>query len=494
MARTAEERDRAIAEIQAALSPANRQDALRAAKLYDDETDEFQEWLNDVSPHMTWDWRHLVYLREKLHKVTTGEIKKLAIFLPPRHGKTTMTTIHYPAFRLEKDPTMNLMICAYNDTLARRFSRKIQEIAGKRTTLNPKKKAAEYWETIVGGGLRPAGVGAGITGMGANLIIIDDPVKNREEANSATFRDRVWDWYTDDLFTRREPDASTILVMTRWHEDDLAGRILSSDDGPNWTVVNLPAIAEENDELGREIGEALCPERYDIDALREAETVLGKSFHALYQQTPKMQEGEMFKASWFTFIKRIHVPTADDGHRTFVRYWDKAGTKDDGAYTAGVLMMLCNMRVYVLDIVFGQWESSEREKMIIKTAIEDRERNGFVSIGVEQEPGSGGKESAEATEKALRQLGFSVFLDKVTGAKELRAEPFANASDDGKVSLVKASWNRMYIDALTSFPNSTKKDLVDASSGGFNFLAQYMIDWDSILALGINESYYNRWV
>ena len=154
-------------------------------------------------------------------RVTRGECKRLMLFVPPRHGKSEMTTIRYPVYRLECEPSMRVILGAYNATLAQKFSRKARNVARTRLALNTERTAVEDWETTAGGGLRAVGVGGGVTGMGANLVIIDDPVKSREEAESATYRDRCWDWYRDDLYTRLEPDGAIVLIQTRWHEDDL---------------------------------------------------------------------------------------------------------------------------------------------------------------------------------------------------------------------------------------------------------------------------------
>lgn len=399
------------------------------------------------------------------------------ITVPPRHGKSEMTTIRYATWRLERNPEMRVIIGAYNQTLANKFSRKARRIAESRMSLSRDRTAVEDWETTAGGGLRAVGVGAGITGQGGDLIIIDDPVKNREEANSETYRNKVWDWYTDDLYTRLEPGGSIILIMTRWHEDDLGGRILDSKEADQWVIVRLPAEAETKTEqdtfnerynlplgksepLGRKPGAALCPERFDLAALRRIRNVLGNSYYALYQQRPTAPEGGMFKRQWFEIV----AGTPAQAKR--VRYWDKAGTADGGAFTCGVLLAMIDGQFFIEDIVRGQWSAFKRENVIKQTAEID---GPAVEIWVEQEPGSGGKESAENTIRNL--AGFVVRADRVTGDKVTRAEPFAAQAEAGNVKLKKASWNRGYLDRLITFPDGTYKDDTDATSGAFNKLA-----------------------
>lgn len=423
----------------------------------------FGDWLPEVTPSFRWDWAHLVLIRQQLERVARGEVDRLILTVPPRHGKSELATIRFPAWLLEEDPKRRVIIGAYSQTLANKFSRKCRNIARQRIALNEERTAVDDWETAQGGGVRAAGVGAGVTGMGANLIVIDDPVKNREEANSEVYRQKVWDWYTDDLYTRLEPGGAIILIMTRWHEDDLAGRLLADTEGDRWEVVNLPALAVDNDPLGRSPGEALCPERFDVAALERIKRVLGNSFYALYQQRPTAPEGEFFKRGWFQVVQ---VPPLNC---EWVRYWDKAGTKDGGDFTAGVLMGRASDGVfYVADVVRGQWSAHEREQVIKQTAEMDQNR-GHVRIWIEQEPGSGGKESAENTIRNL--AGFAVKAERVTGDKALRAEPFAAQCEAGNVRLVRGAWNTAYLHELTSFPAGSNDDQVDGSSGAFSKLA-----------------------
>lgn len=425
----------------------------------------FNDWLPIVTPAYNWQWAYLRHIRQELDRVTRGEIDRLILTVPPRHGKSEMVTVRYPAWVLEQDPDKRVIVGSYNQTLANKFSRKTRNIVRQRVVLSTERAAADDWEIENGGGYRAVGVGAGVTGMGADLIIIDDPVKNRAEANSQAYRDRVWDWYTDDLYTRLEPGGAIICIMTRWHEDDLAGRLLLSEDAASWHVVNLPALAEDDDLIGRKPGAALCPERYDENALARLKKVLGNSFYALYQQRPTAPEGDFFKRQWFEIVKAIPANCA------FVRYWDKAGTAGDGDYTAGVLMARSqDDRFFVGDVVRGQWAATERENIIKQTAELDRQRYGHVVTWWEQEPGSGGKESAEATSRNL--AGFSGYFERVTGDKMTRAEPLAAQAGAGNVKLLQGPWNAGYLSELTTFPNGLHDDQIDGSSGAFNKLAQ----------------------
>ncbi len=191
--------------------------------------------------------------------------------------------------------------------------------------MNRERQAAHDWETAYGGGVRAAGVGVAIAGTGAKLIIIDDPIRGRKEANSLTVRDAIHEAYTDDLVTRLEPGGAIVGTVTRWMEDDLPGRIAASEEGPDWVTVNLPALAEEDDPLGRSPGEALWPARYPVDVLERRRTVMGVSFYALFQGRPAPAEGNKFKGQWFRYYRvegegesAVFIMDAPDGYRRVV--------------------------------------------------------------------------------------------------------------------------------------------------------------------------------
>jgi predicted phage terminase large subunit-like protein len=258
----------------------------------------------------------------------------------------------------------------------------------------------------------------------------------------------------------------------------LAGRLLS-EQAEKWTVLRLPALAETDEErqeankrtklrdvadpLGRQPGEPLCPKRFSRETLNELKSDVGSlAWAAEYQGVPVVLEGTMFKRENFEI-----VDTVPAGARR-VRYWDKAGTQGGGAYSAGVLMAELDGIYYVEDVKRGQWSSANRKKIMLQTAELDRAL-GPVTIWTEQEPGSGGKESAEVTITDL--AGFDVHAETVTGDKVVRATPYSAQVEGKNVRLVRGSWNNAYLDELTEFPNGTYKDQTDASGGAFNKLS-----------------------
>ena len=202
---------------------------------------------------------------------------RLMLFMPPRHGKSTLASVAFPAWHLGRHPDHEFISCSYSGSLAMGFSRKVRQLLREptyktafQTRLDPDSQSAEAWLTTGGGGYVAAGVGGGITGKGAHVLVIDDPVKNREDAESQNNREANWDWYTSTAYTRLAPGGGVLVILTRWHDDDLAGRLLKagSEGGDEWTVVKYPAIAEEDEDF-RDQGDALHPERYDAKSLKQ---------------------------------------------------------------------------------------------------------------------------------------------------------------------------------------------------------------------------------
>ncbi len=267
-----------------------------------------------------WDWtpKHWEMIAKKLEAVERGDIKRLMIFSPPRHGKSEISTIHLPAWYLLRNPEKRVMVLSHSASLAQTFSRRTRAIIREHgpalfgVELSDESASVDQWSLKDRHGMYiGAGVGTGITGQGSSLTIIDDPVKSAEEANSPTYRQRVWEWWTSTVYTRSEPQGAVIITLTRWHPDDLAGRILSEMEagGERWDVVNLPAIAEsEDDQLGREIGKPLWPARYGIPELDRIRQAVGSYvWNALFQQRPQDVEGGAFKATWFKWYTKNQV-------------------------------------------------------------------------------------------------------------------------------------------------------------------------------------------
>lgn len=417
-----------------------------------------REWNQRVRPEMRWDWRHLVELQDRLDRVAAGEIRKLIVELPVRHGKTECGTVSFPAMRLDENPALRVIIGSYNTTLAAKFSRKVRKVAlHAGVTLSDERNAADDWETTAGGGVRAVGVGAGVTGQGGDLIIVDDPVKSREEAESAVFRDKVWDWYTSDLLTRLEPGGAIVVTMSRWHEDDLIGRILSSDDAPNWHVLRLPALAEEGDPLGRAPGEALCPDRYDEAALAAIQLAIGEyPFASLYQQAPQPRKAGMFPKHCAEIVDALPAGLQ------FVRWWDRASTAGGGDATAGGKVAVRDGIVYIADVTTARLEADERDRLIRQTA--ELDGRGVIQWG-EQEPGSAGKDAAAAFVRLL--AGFTVHTEPTTGNKPTAMDPLASQWRAGNVKILRGDWNAAFLEEAAAAPFGKHDDQIEAVSRAY---------------------------
>lgn len=400
----------------------------------------------------------------------------LVISMPPRHGKTVAVSKLFPAWFLAEHPEYRVILASYGMTLAQKNSRFSRNIINgtpfkqlyPHIELAHDSKAADAWD-LSGheGGMDAVGVGAGVTGKGGHLIIVDDPVKSREEAESETYREKVWDWFTDDLYTRREPGAAIVVIMTRWHQDDLVGRLLR-DDLAKWRVLSLPAIAEANDPLGRKVGAALWPERFPASKLLDDKRVMGEySFSALYQQQPVPAEGGIFKRAWFHKVSG----TPEIVHT--VRYWDLAmSSRETADYTVGVKIgQARDGHYYILDVTRFQMEWGDVVPKIAETAIAD---GASVMIGVEE---------AGFMSRAIQELnqdhrlhGYAVFGYPVDKDKVTRALPFAARLSAGTVHVVDNYWTDDYLDEMCSFPNGAHDDQVDASSGAWAMIGSSMID------------------
>ena len=452
----------------------------------------FREYVTACRPGYQW-YRHCIVLADVLQRVADGELSRVAVFMPPRYGKSEMVSRLFSGYYLERHPDRFVGLNSYAAELAYTLSRNARHYYTRAGNLMGSVEAVKHWETTSGGGLWAAGVGGPITGKGFHLGLIDDPLKNAEEAASETIRAKQKEWYDSTFYTRREPNASMVLIQTRWHEDDLAGYLLAKEmeEAEGWHVVDFPAEAFTEDEPfypttctiepdWREEGEPLCPERYSSDELRRTRANVGEYFWwALAQQRPRPREGNMFKRAWFEI-----VPAAPEG-RT-IRYWDRAATSKDGDWTVGLKMSLApNKNMYIHDVVRGRWGSAERDLIIRQTAEIDG--RACAQRG-EQEPGASGKDSSLAFTRML--MGFDARCETVSGDKQLRADPLAAAAGAGLVKLVSGPWVKPFLDELCAFPSGTHDDQVDGASGAFNLLTRKQ-QIPSVTPSGIRQR--NQW-
>jgi len=433
----------------------------------------FGDWLKQARSQFDWTYRHFRVMQDALDLVTLGELRRVLFQVPIRHGKTEHNSIAYAAYRLEKDPSFRWIVASYSQKQAEKISRAIRKLARERgVKLNEERNSAGEWETMQGGGVRAVGSGAGVAGVNADGIIIDDPIGSRADAESEAGRNHVYDWITNDLLARCEPHTFVLFTMSRWHTDDPAGRLLTMQAGL-WHVVDMPGRCEdpEKDILHRKRDEVLWPEFRNEQWHKEARVQLGEyGYASLIQGRPRPREGGMFKWDWWRIIKDVPV------EGMMIRYVDMAGTdkkKDqrshDPDYTAASL--LCRMisqETCIVDVRRFRYSVHRRDAELIKLAREDLERYGYrVTWWIEAEVGIAGEDRTRDLVKNLQALGLTVYTEHPTGNKALRAEPLASACEAQNILIVEAGWNDEFRMEAADFPNGTHDDMVDSAAGAY---------------------------
>lgn len=423
--------------------------------------------------------RHHVLIADALERVAAGEVRRLMIFTPPRHGKSHLVSVHFPAWYLGRHPDRHVIATSYSAGLAYSFSRQARNLFAApdwpySARLARDAKAVGEWRTTDGGGYVSAGVGGPITGKGADILIIDDPVKNAEEAASTLTKEAQWEWYGSTAYTRLHPGGAIVLCMTRWAEDDLAGRLLAAQDegGERWEVLRLPALAEGDpaapDPLGRAPGEPLWPAWYDAAALDTIRRATGsRTWEALYQQRPVPAAGALFKRDWLTAALVGADTVPPDLH--WARYWDlAASTKTTADYTASARVAI-DWRtgiLYVRDVIRGRWEWPDVRALIVQTALAER---GTV-VGVEE--ALHGLAAVQELRRERALAGVALVGVRVDTDKLSRALPWAARAEAGKVALVRGPWVDDFLGEACAFPYGAHDDQVDAVSGAVQLVAR----------------------
>lgn len=424
------------------------------------------------------------HLAEVFTKITSGEIsdKRIIINAPPQHGKSELASVRFPSYWLSKRPNDPVMLASYTAKLALSKSKNVRDTLSSRVSnklfpnikVRQDSRAKDYWELKDYKGFFIAGgVGGSLTGFGAKLIIIDDPLKSWAEAQSEATREKLKEWYHGTLLTRLAEDGVIVLIATRWHEDDLPGYLLRVEP-QNWTLLKYRALCTNSaeDPLGRPVGEALSPSRYSkeyLATLRDGSPPL--IWNAEYQQDPYTPEGDVFDTSKINF-----VDPEDVDFKSFdiiVRYWDFAATeqtgKNDPDATCGALVGVRGLGLqqecWILNLIHGRWAEDRLERKFVATARMDGR---FIPIWIEREGGSSGKQIIHYYRKLVP--GHQVYEDLVThaGSKLVRAQPLAGRIHAGKFYMVRGPWNDIAVAELAGFPNYSHDDTVDGMSGGYN--------------------------
>lgn len=428
-------------------------------------------------------WRrapHLDLLSQWLVDVAVGRRQRIIVTVPPRHGKSHLVSLWGCVWRLGLEPHRRIILASYEADFARHWGRAVRnQVAASFPDLGVKiaddSSAGHRWETAEGGGMVTTGVGGPMTGRGADLLVVDDPVKNAEEAASAVVREAVWDWWTSTARTRLEPRGGIALVQTRWHEDDLAGRLLraSADgSGEHWDHLNLPALAEDADALGRPAGAALWPERYDEDALATIRQGVGsRVWAALYQQRPAPAEGAAIKRTWWRYYD-LPPETMAESMEQLILSWDLAfkdlSTSD---YVVAQAWGRKGASYYLLAQLRARMDAPEtmaaframwrKWPQAVAKLVEDT-ANGPALIatlrhevpGIVAIPAKGSKDSRLSAIAPLIEAG-NVYLPRLAPG---RNEP--------------ATWAAALVEEAAAFPAGAHDDTVDAMSQALNWLVR----------------------
>lgn len=443
----------------------------------------YEFWGEIIADELVWNW-HIPYICDRLQniaeRVFRGEPRKkdIIINIPPGTTKSTLCSVMFPIWVWTRMPKAQTICSSYSADLALDLASKSRDIVWSpkfqrcfpEIEIREDARSKRHFQNTEGGWRHSTGVGGMITGFHGHFIIIDDPIDPNAALSEADLK-AVNHWMTDTI-PKRKVDKSitpTVLIMQRLHQEDPSGKWIERT--PEMVKhICLPAEKTEDvkpKHLRRRYKDGLLdPTRLSMSILKEAKLEGEYSYAGQYLQRPTPPGGGMFKVDNFR-VKKVAPPM--NQLAKVVRYWDKAGTEGGGAATAGVKIGRDKHgNFYVLDVVQGHWGISKRDSIIRATAEKDGQS--VIQI-VEQEPGSGGKESAINTIRLLE--GFPVRRDPVgqsDGNKIQRAEPFASAVNNGLVYLVEAPWNHDYIEELRFFWFGSLKDRVDASSGAYNFL------------------------
>ncbi len=442
-----------------------------------DAIERFPVFLDYTSPAYQRQWFHTL-IAQKCQELLQGVLptSKLMIFVPPQHGKSEIVSRKFPAWALGQNPLLKIVGTSYSADLAQQFSRAIQRtidsseyrevfpntfLNNQRVKLDTQRgwlRNVDMFETVgYGGFYKAVGVGGSLTGTPADLGIIDDPIKDALEANSETYRNRVWDWYTDVFLTRMHNNSKQILIQTRWHTDDLAGRLLERE-GDGWTVVNISAIREDNKmtEDPRQLGEALWEERHSRERLLEIEQRSPRTFAALYQQRPTLIGGNIIKQEWFKHItlsefNRLHH---DEPIVFFIdtAYTDKADNDPTG------IIATCKIGNDMY-ITHGE-KVLMRFPELLRFLPRYVQQHGYTNRStIRIEPKANG---ISVIDQMKETTGLNVTqTPSPKDSKETRLNAASPTIECGRVILVDGAWNEAFTEEVCGFPSKPHDEYVD---------------------------------
>ncbi len=396
---------------------------------------------------------------DALEAVERGDIRRLIISVAPRFGKSELASRRFPAWFIGRNPEKEIIAASYNSELAGDFGKEVRNIVASEgysnvfpsTRLAGDSRAANRWHTEQGGGYAAAGVGTAMTGRGAHVLLIDDPVKDRSEADSDTVRESIWQWYASTAYTRLTADGCVIVIQTRWHEDDLTGRLLEAEKlgGDTWHKIVLPALDED--------GVSLWPERFNKARLEKIRDVVGmREWNALYMQDPVPDEGDYFKREWFAEYDKAPEGLSIYGGS------DYAVTEDGGDFTEhGIIGVDFNDNIYLLDWWRGQTKPDAWIEQQCNLIIKHQPLCWFGEVG----PIRRSVEPFLVRRMAERQAYARLEWLPSINEKTARARPIQARASMGKVFVPKsAPWKDALMTQVLKFPNTKFDDGVDVLS------------------------------
>ena len=428
-------------------------------------------------PNYVSNWHHEA-ICTKIDDLIVGKIKRLMIFVPPRNGKSELVSVRAPSFALGRDPDEQIIMASYAADLANKHNRQAQRVMDTQEfkSLFPNTKIASedvkqgsygrYARTselveVIGkrGYLRSAGVGGAITGTGFTLGVIDDPFKNRQEADSKVTRDMVWNWYTSTFYTRKEKDARILVTMTRWHEDDLAGRLLKQMEkggefAEEWIVIELPAlkVGLPNKYDPRQPNEPLWPWKYPYEELMRMQSTMGsRDWASLQQQTPMVEGGNIVQRRWWKFYKQPPAKLDE-----VVQSWDLTFKEAGSSWVVGQVWGRKGSDKYLLDQFRAKVGFVETVSAIKTMKLKWPEAH---RVYIED------KANGPAVIDSLSKQISGVIAVKPEGSKESRLHAVSAQIESGNVYLPEgALWVHDYIEEFSAFPNGADDDQVDATT------------------------------
>ena len=411
---------------------------------------------------------HHLALIQRLEDVASGKCKRLMVFMPPRHGKSMLASEYFPAWYLGMHPDHQVIAATYSQGLADDFGRKVRNLVTSEAhrwvfhdfLMSDDSQAANRFHTSTNGAYFAVGAGGPITGRGAHLLLIDDPIKGREDAESETMRQRLKDWYTSVARTRLMPGGAIVVIQTRWHSDDLSGWLLRKHQHEGWEVLNLPAIAEPNDQIGRAEGDPLWPTAYSLGELSQIKQSIGsRDWAALYQQRPSAAEGSIFKREhWQYFTPTETNPKALVASIKAIRLiqaWDTAfKTHETNDYSVGVTIGVTQSRYYILDVWRERCEFPDLKRALVAQAA----KWGPHMVVVEDTAAGQSLIQELRRDTRLPLVAVKADRDKVSRANAITA-----IHEAGLVYLPEGEhWLSDFVDELAGFPTAPHDDQVDA--------------------------------